>query len=195
MGDGTRFRGCFSFVLGFTELRVSTRLHQQTMLVKRLPFCFQTVCIWEQCLFSFRFLFCPDRGKRCTGGAVTGRVDSISGRGFFCPPKGIKSMQVDYCIFWRSADYQSGCRLRGSLPRSVHGAPQRSPPAVLKFCPPPNPRISTNSEMPYGQQQYTPLLFFPKPARARDRAQRRTVVCRKRCLQIAWLYQSNKSNE
>lgn len=87
MVDGSRIRGCFSFVSRFDYLRATTRLHQQTMLVKRLRFCFQTVCIWEQCLFSFCFVFCPDRGKRWTGGAVAGRVDSISGRGFFVPQK------------------------------------------------------------------------------------------------------------
>ena len=137
MGGGSRIRGCFSFVSRFDYLRATTRLHQQTMLVKRLRFCFQMACIWEQCLFSFRFLFCPDRGKRWTGGAVAGRVDSISGRGFFCSPKGIGSMQVDSCIFWRTADHQSGCRQRRIFSCYVHGVSSRSPPAVLKFCPPP----------------------------------------------------------
>ena len=115
MVAGSRIRGCFSFVLSLTELRVSTRLHQQTMLVKRLRFCFQTVCIWEQCLFSFCFVFCPDRGKRCTGGAVTGCCHTISGQGFFVPRKESKDAN-DSLHFWRSADHQSGCRLRGIRP-------------------------------------------------------------------------------
>ena len=99
MSDGSRIRGCFSFVLRFTDLRVSTRLHQQTMLVKRLRFCFQTVCIWEQCHFSFCFVFCPDRGKRCTGGAVAGSRNSISGQGFFVPRKESKECKLRFASF------------------------------------------------------------------------------------------------
>lgn len=95
MVDGSRIRGCFSFVLRFVDLRATTRLHQQTMLVKRLRFCFQTACIWEQCHFSFCFVFCPDRGKRWTGGAVAGSHNSISGQGFFIPQK-----ESEVCKLW-----------------------------------------------------------------------------------------------
>ena len=91
MGDGSRIRGCFSFVSSLAELRATTRLHQQTMLVKRLRFCFQTVCAWKQCHFSFCFVFCPDRGKRCTGGAVAGSRNSISGQGFLFPERNQKN--------------------------------------------------------------------------------------------------------
>ena len=111
MVDGSRIRGCFSFVSSFVELRATTRLHQQTMLVKRLRFCFQTVCIWEQCHFSFCFVFCPDRGKRWTGGAVAGSCYSISGQGFFVPQKESEDANSSL-LFWRTADHQSGCRQR-----------------------------------------------------------------------------------
>lgn len=99
MVDGSRIRGCFSIVSRCRDLRATTRLHQQAMLVKWLRFCFQTVCIWEQCHFSFCFVFCPDRGKRWTGGAVAGRSTAISGQGFFIPQKESEVCKVEFAPF------------------------------------------------------------------------------------------------